>query len=44
MINQRIEMKLLDETLLIAETTENSDYPIFKVLHTCVYDGRVDMA
>lgn len=33
MINQRIEMKLPDETFLIAEATEKSDYPSINVYH-----------
>lgn len=33
MITQRIEMKLPDETLLIAEATENSDYPSINIYH-----------
>ncbi|MBR0277918.1 MAG: hypothetical protein IJQ50_05620, partial [Clostridia bacterium] len=33
MINQRIEMKLPDETLLIAEATEDSDYPCISIYH-----------
>ena len=33
MINQRIEMRLPDDTLLIAEATENTDYPSINVYH-----------
>ena len=33
MINQRIEMKLPDETMLIAEATEKSDYPSINIYH-----------
>lgn len=33
MINQRIEMKLPDETILIAEATEKSDYPSINIYH-----------
>ena len=33
MINQRIEMRLPDDTLLIAEATENSDYPSINIYH-----------
>ena len=33
MINQRIEMMLPDETILIAEATEKSDYPSINIYH-----------
>ena len=41
MINQRIEMKLPDETILIAETTEKSDYPSINIYHKDAV-GEVD--
>lgn len=33
MLNQRIEMRLPDDTLLIAEATEKSDYPSINIYH-----------
>ena len=41
MINQRIEMKLPDETILIAEATEKSDYPSINIYHKDAV-GEVD--
>lgn len=33
MLNQRIEMRLPDDTMLIAETTEKSNYPSINIYH-----------
>lgn len=41
MINQRIEMKLPDETILIVEATEKSDYPSINIYHRDV-TGDID--
>lgn len=41
MLNQRLEMKLPDDTVLIAETTENSEYPGVSIYHKDT-DGKID--
>ena len=41
MLNQRIEMKLADDTTLIAETEEKSDYPSMNIYYKDA-EGEID--